>query len=100
MVEESALLEVYHVKVKELRSQLNDREIEINELKSLVGNGDINHYVPDIAIKVVALLENPNKDCIVFGTTIKDLVQNQERKVGKRWNDETKSLFTIILDYG
>ena len=100
MVEESALLEVYHVKVKEVRSQLNAREIEINELKSLVGNSDVNHYVPDIAIKVAALLENPNKDCTVLGSIIKDLVKNQERKAGKRWNDDTKSLFAIILDYG
>jgi len=98
-VEEYALHEVYHGKICELQVQLRNKDMVLEELKTLVTKSDVNRFVPDIAIKVASLLDNPSDDCSILASILKNLVENREKNV-KRWNDETKSLFATILDYG
>jgi len=98
-VEEYALHEVYHGKIRELQVQLRNKNMVLEELKTLVTKSDVNRFVPDIAIKVASLLDNPSDDCSILASILKNLVENREKNV-KRWNDETKSLFATILDYG
>ena len=98
-VEEHALHEVYIAKICELQDQLRNKDMVIEELKTLVTKRDVNRFVSDIAIKVASLLDNPSDDCSILASILKNLVENQAKNV-KRWNDETKSLFTTILDYG
>ena len=98
-VEEHALDEVYIAKICELQDQLRNKDMVIEELKTLVTKRDVNRFVPDIAIKVASLLDNPSDDCSILASILKNLVENQAKNV-KRWNDETKSLFATILDNG
>ena len=98
-VEEYALHEVYHGKIRELQVQLRNKDMVLEELKTLVTKSDVNRFVPDIAIKVASLFYNPSDDCSILASILKNLVENREKNV-KRWNDETKSLFATILDYG
>ena len=94
-VEEHALDEVYIVKICKLQDQLRNKDMVIEELKTLVTKRDVNRFVPDIAIKVVSLLDNPSDDCSILASILKNLVENQAKNV-KHWNDATKSLFATI----
>ena len=98
-VEEHALHEVHIAKICELQDQLRNKDMVIEELKTLVTKRYVNRFVPDIAIKVASLLDNPSDDWSILASILKNLVENQAKNV-KRWNDETKSLFTTVLDYG
>ncbi|CAH3153491.1 unnamed protein product [Porites lobata] len=98
-VEEHALDEVYIAKICELQDQLRNKDMVMEELKTLVTERDVNRFVPDIVIKVASLLDNPSDDCAILASILKNLVENQAKNV-KRWNEETKSLFATILDNG
>ena len=95
MVEEHAPHEGYIAKICELQDQLRNKDMVIEELKTLVTKRDVNRFVPDIAIKVASLLDNPSDDCSILASILKNLVENQAKNV-KHWNDETKSLFATI----
>ena len=99
MVEYSALIDLYCSKLPSIKSQLKGNEVVIEELKAIVAQNNINHAAPEIAIKVAALMENPDKDCSVLASLLRNLIQNRGTPV-TRWNDETKSLFATVLDYG
>ena len=99
ILEYSTVLDMFRAKIRDMQTQLRDKEIVIKELKSLTKHDNINRAVPDIAIKIAAVMENPDKDCLVLASLLKNLIQNRGTLV-KRWNDETKSLFATILDYG
>lgn len=58
MVEEHALHEVHIAKICELQDQLRNKDMVIEELKTLVTKKYVNRFVPDIAIKVASLLDN------------------------------------------
>lgn len=60
---------------------------------------NVNCAVPDIALKIAAILENKEEDSAVLTSLLKNLIENRGRPV-KRWSDATKSLFATILDYG
>ena len=47
----------------------------------------------------VSTTNNPSDDCSILASILKNLVKNQAKHV-KRCNDETKSLFATLLDYG
>ena len=82
-----------------MQSQLKSKEILIEELKAPMKQNSANRAVPEIAIKVVAVIENPDQDCLVLASLLKNLIENRGTPI-KRWNDDTKSLFATILDYG
>ena len=90
---------MYRAKVRDMQTQLRDKEIALEELKALTEQNNINRAVPDIAIKIAAMMENPDKDCLVLASLLKNLIHNRGTPV-KRWSDETKSLIATILDYG
>lgn len=99
IVEYSALIEMYRAKLRDVQSQLKGKKIVIEELKALTEQNSVNRAVPEIAIKVAAVIENPDQDCLVLASLLKNLIENRGTPV-KRWNDDTKSLFATILDYG
>ena len=99
MVEYSALIDMYRAKLRDMQSQLNGKEIEIGELKALMEQNSANRAVPEIAIKVAAFIENQDQDRLVLASLLKNLIENRGTPV-KCWNDDTKSLFATILDYG
>ena len=73
-----------------MQSQLKSREILI-ELKALMEQNSANRAVPEIGIKVAAVIENPDQDCLVLASLLKNLIENRGTPI-KRWNDDTKSL--------
>ena len=77
-------------KVKELQHQINDKKLLIDELKSLSEQNNINKNMPEITLKLAAMIETPDKDSTVLISVVKNLVENREKKTGTRWNDETK----------
>ena len=95
----SALIDMYRAKLRDMQSQLKRKEIVIEELKALMEQNSVNRAVPEIAIKVAAVIENPDQDRLVLASLLKNLIENRGTPV-KRWNDDTKSLFATILDYG
>ena len=78
-----------------MQSQLKSKEILI-ELKALMEQNSANRAVPEIGIKVAAVIENPDQDCLVLASLLKNLIENRGTPI-KRWNDDTKSLFATIL---
>ena len=56
--------------------------------------------MPEIASRLAALMESPEKEIAVLPALVRNLVDNQDRRTGCRWSEATKSLFAIILDYG
>lgn len=97
IVEQCALLDLYRSKVQELKSKLNDKE-DMEEIKLTMEHSNVNHAVPDIALKIAAIMENKEDDSGALASFLKNLIQNRGTPV-KRWSDVTKSLFAIILDY-
>ena len=99
MVEYSALIDMYRAKLQDMQSQLKGKEIVIEELKALMEQNSANRAVSEIAIKVAAVIENPDQDCLVLASLLKNMIENRGTPI-KHWNDDTKSLFATILDYG
>ena len=77
MVEYSALIDLYRSKLQSIKSQLKGKEVVIEELKAIVEQNNVNRAVPELAIKVAALMENPDKDCLVLASLLKNLIQNR-----------------------
>ena len=90
---------MYRAKLRDMQSHLKGKGIVIEELKALMEQNSANRAVPEIAIKVAAVIENPDQDCLVSASLLKNLIENRGTPV-KCWNDDTKSLFATILDYG
>ena len=58
-----------------MQSQLKSKEILI-ELKALMEQNSANRAVPEIGIKVAAVIENPDQDCLVLASLLKNLIEN------------------------
>lgn len=99
MVEQCALLDLYRSKVQELKFKLKDKDKVIEEIKLTMEQNNVNRAVPDIALKIAAIIGSEDGDSVVLASLLKDLIQSPGTPV-KRWFDATKSLFAIILDYG
>ena len=76
IVEYSALIEMYRAKLRDMQSQLKGKEIVIEKLKALMEQNSVNRAVPEIAIKVAAVIENPDQDCLVLASLLKNLIGN------------------------
>lgn len=100
IVEQGTLVEVFGSKVRELETQIISKDVAIDQLKSLVANGNVNQNVPEIALRVAAIMASTDKETSVLPVLLRNLVDNQDRKTGCRWSETTESLFAIILDYG
>ena len=99
MVEQCALLDLYRSKVQELKFQLKVKDKVIEKIKLPLEQNNVNPGVPDIALKIAAIVGSEDKDPVVLASLLKDLIWNW-RTPFKRWSDATKSLIAIILNYG
>ena len=61
MVEYSALIDMYHAKLRDMQSHLKGKEIVIEELKALMEQNSANRAVPEIAIKVAAVRKSRSR---------------------------------------
>ena len=61
---------------QDMQSQLKSKEIVMGELKALMEQNSVNRAVPEVAIKVAAVIENPDQDCLVLASLLKNLIEN------------------------
>lgn len=55
--------------------------------------------VPETAMRFTCILDNPTDDNRILLSILSNLLGNNKAH-NKLWNDDTKDLFAIILDYG
>ena len=63
---------------------------------------DSNNEIYKVVLQVANILTSPQKDSCILKEFIVDLVKNygKDEGSGERWSDQTKTLFSVILDYG
>ena len=95
MVEQCALLYLYHSEVQELKSKQKDKEVAMEEIELTMEHSNVNRAVLDIALKIAAIMENNKDDSGALASLLKNLIQNRGTPA-KRWSDATKSSFLIM----
>ena len=55
-------------------------------------------HLQEIAVKLAAVIENQGEKSSTLLSIFSDLLTNNIKET-KRWNDDTKSLFAVVLDY-
>ena len=99
MVEQYYLTEKYRNEIAQLHVQLSSAKDEIRDLQQDLLSKQKEKPLPEIALKLAAMIENQGEKSATFVSIISDLIINNFKE-SKRWNDDTKSLFAILLDYG
>ena len=99
IVERFSLSEMYRNQISQLRLKLALKEDTIHELQQDVANKNLQHQLPEVALQLATVIERKSEKSGKLVSIISDLLINNF-KDAKRWNDDTKSLFAIILDYG
>ena len=90
----------YRNKIENWQSKVVDFEVELEELRTQLQKRDLNKQVPEVALKLARLMKTgKNENGHPFLQILSDLICNKEKET-KRWSDETKSLFAVILNYG
>ena len=74
MVEQCALLDLYRSKVQELKFQLKVKDKVIEKIKLPLEQNNVNPGVPDIALKIAAIVGSEDKDPVVLASLLKDLI--------------------------
>ena len=98
-MERCSLSEMYRNQISQLRLKLALKEDTIHELQQDVANKNLQHQLPEVALQLATVIEWKSEKSGKLVSIISDLLINNF-KDAKRWNDDTKSLFAIILDYG
>lgn len=99
MTERYAFPEMYRDKIAQLRVQLALKEDSIREMTKDLALKNMNRQLPEIALQLAAVIESNGEKSGAFISLFTDVLRNNIKDT-KRWNDNTKSLFAIILDYG
>ena len=99
IVERCSLSEMYRNHISQLRLKLALKEESIRELQQDLANKNLQHQLPEVALQLAAVIERKSEKSGKLVSIISDLLINNFKDT-KRWNDDTKSLFAIILDYG
>ena len=92
IVEWCSLSEMYRNQISQPRLKLALKEDTIPKLQQDVANKNVQHQLPEV-------IERKSEKSGKLVSIISDLLINNF-KDAERWNDDTKSLFAIILDYG
>ncbi|CAH3174840.1 unnamed protein product [Porites evermanni] len=80
-------------------SAVNSKDAIIQEIEHQMQQSKTPR-VPEIALKLACIIENPTEDNRYLTSIVSNFIQNNGVVSGKRWNDDVKDLFAIILDYG
>ena len=99
MTERYTFSEMYRDKIAQLRVQLALKEDSIREMTKDLALKNMNRQLPEIALQLAAVIESNGEKSGAFISLFTDVLRNNIKDT-KRWNDNTKSLFAIILDYG
>lgn len=99
MVEQYYLTEKYRNEIAQLHVQLSSAKDKIRDLQQDLLSKQKEKPLPEIALKLAAMIENQGEKSATFVSIISNLIINNFKE-SKHWNDDTKSLFAILLDYG
>ena len=99
IAEKASLSELYRKKIAELRLQLSVKEDVICALQHDLKSKCLKQQLPEIALQLAAVVERKDQKNTEFISIVSDLLAHNINEK-KCWNDDTKSLFAIILDYG
>ena len=99
MVKQSTLIDEYRLHIGKLRRELDSKDAIIQEIEHQMQQSKTPR-VPEIALKLACIIENPTEDNRYLTSIVSNFIQNNGVASGKRWNDDVKDLFAIILDYG
>ena len=99
MVKQSTLIDEYRLHIGKFRRELDSKDAIMKEIEHQMQQSKTTR-VPEIALKLACIIENPTEDNRYLTSILSNLIQNNGVVSGKRWNDDTKDLFAIILDYG
>lgn len=99
IVERCSFSEMHRNQISQLRLKLALKEDSIRELQQDLANKNLQHQLPEFALQLAAVIEKKSEKSGKLVSIISDLLVNNFKDT-KRWNDDTKSLFAIILDYG
>ena len=99
MVEQISLSEMYRKRIGEIQIQLTNKEEAIRQLQEDLERKCMKQTLPEIALQLAVVVGNKGEKSGESISIISDLLAHNINE-RKRWNDDTKSLFAIILDYG
>ena len=99
IAEKASLSELYRKRIAELRLQLSVKEDIICGLQHDLKSKCLKQQLPEIALQLAAVVERKDEKNTEFISIVSDLLAHNINEK-KRWNDDTKSFFAIILDYG
>ena len=98
-MERCSLSEIYRNEISQLRLKLALKEDCICELQQNLPTKNLQHQLPEVALQLATIIERKSEKSDKLVSVVSDLLVNNLKDT-KRWNDDTKSLFAIILDYG
>ena len=99
MVKQSTLIDEYRLHIGKLRRELDSKDAIIQEIEHQMQQSKTPR-VPEIALKLACIIDTPTEDNRYLISIVSNLIQNNGVASEKRWNDDVKDLFAIILDYG
>ena len=99
MVGACSLTEKYRNEIAKLRLKLERQDEALNDLERELAGKNTRQHLPEIAIKLAAVIENQGEKSTTLLSIFSDLLTNNIKET-KRWNGDTKSLFAVVLDYG
>ena len=99
MVGAYSLTEKYRNEIAKLRLKLERQDDALHDLERELARKNTREHLPEIAIKLAAVIENQGEKSTTLLSIFSDLLTNNLKET-KHWNDDTKSLFAVVLDYG
>ena len=99
MVGAYSLTEKYRNEIAKLRLKLERQDDALHDLEQELAGKNTREHLPEIAIKLAAVIENQGEKSTTLLSIFSDLLTNNLKET-KHWNDDTKSLFAVVLDYG
>ena len=99
MVEAYSLTEKYRNEIAKLRLKLELQDEALHDLEQDLAGKNTREHLPEIAIKLAVVIENQGEKSTTLLSIFSDLLTNNIKET-KCWNNDTKSLFAVVLDYG
>ena len=99
IAEKASLSELYRKRIAELQLQLSVKEDIICGLQHDLKSKCLKQQLPEIALQLAAVVERKDEKNTEFVSIVSNLLAHNINEK-KRWNNDTKSFFAIVLDYG
>lgn len=93
-----SLTETYRNEIAKLQLKLECKEEALHNLERELAAKNTREHLPEITVKLAAVIENQGEKSSTLLSIFSDLLTNNIKET-KRWNDDTKSLFAVVLDY-